>query len=221
LNAIPAAVADDDAAEGGTSGVGRTDDGDDERPNKRQKLNNKRGRGKERGANKGRRYTKTPREEIQLCFAVAKGDPCGRGDKYDHDITHVLMRELIMIARCKYAHDIQAFLDAKPEDLIFPATDRLSHEPPFVLPTDPPGVCPVFAEQGICSFGWKCRFLASHLRTSEDGKPELIRDEKKAAEVKESVTERNFVLFELFKRLHSRKVRVTMPVARPGLHAHP
>ncbi|KAH7101228.1 FMN-linked oxidoreductase [Auriculariales sp. MPI-PUGE-AT-0066] len=183
-SSAPIAIVDDDAAEGDLAG---DDDPDGERPAKRARLNNKRGRGKERGANKGRRVTKNTRDEIQLCFAVAKGEPCTHGDK------------------CKYAHDIQGFLDTKPVDLIFPDAARLVSEPPYILPTEDVGVCPVFAEEGICRLGWKCRFLGTHLSKTEDGKPELIRDDAKASVVKERVQELNFVQFDVLKALHRRQ----------------
>lgn len=38
------------------------------------------------------------------------------------------------------------------------------------------GICPVWAARGTCPSGWKCRFLASHMREREtaDGRKELV-----------------------------------------------
>ncbi|PGH28170.1 tRNA-dihydrouridine synthase 3 [Polytolypa hystricis UAMH7299] len=61
---------------------------------------------------------------------------------------------------CKFEHDLRKYLkEYKREDL-----KTLN------------GVCPVWEEFGVCSAGWKCRLVGSHMaeRETEDGRKELV-----------------------------------------------
>jgi tRNA-dihydrouridine synthase 3 len=61
---------------------------------------------------------------------------------------------------CRFEHDLRKYLKVgKREDL-----------------TTFDGECPVFAAQGLCDAGWKCRFVGSHSmeRDTDDGGKELV-----------------------------------------------
>ena len=76
---------DDDAAEGSSGRTGRRDDrdADDDGGNhggsKRRKWTKEEKKNK-RGANKGRRFQKV-RDDLELCWKIARGNPCEFGDK--------------------------------------------------------------------------------------------------------------------------------------------
>lgn len=60
---------------------------------------------------------------------------------------------------CKFEHDLRQYLAGKRTDL-----DTLN------------GRCPVWEARGVCSTGWRCRFVGSHSRETEheDGGKELV-----------------------------------------------
>jgi len=87
--------------------------------------------------NKNRKHEKVA-DQYSLCRAIANGEVCTRAD-------------------CRYGHDLQKYLETKPEDL--------------------DGKCPCFEKFGKCKFGYTCRYLKTHL--SPEGK--LIVDEAKMA----------------------------------------
>ncbi|KAI9883424.1 MAG: hypothetical protein M1823_004820 [Watsoniomyces obsoletus] len=60
---------------------------------------------------------------------------------------------------CKFEHDIRRYLLGKRPDL-----ETFNKQ------------CPVFAARGVCSGGWRCRFVGSHMqeREHEDGRKELV-----------------------------------------------
>ncbi|KAF9011796.1 hypothetical protein BDQ17DRAFT_1387388 [Cyathus striatus] len=147
LSNKPLSVPDDDAAEGTTRETrGYTRDGEaEDRPGPVKKGKwSKDQRKAQRGANKGRRFAKV-RDELELCWRFANGEICEYGDK------------------CKFTHDLSAYLAAKPQDLRIPATSEISESAPFgPVDTNLGTVCPVFEETGECRYGFKCRFLGSH-----------------------------------------------------------
>ncbi|KZV79694.1 zinc finger dihydrouridine synthase [Exidia glandulosa HHB12029] len=207
ISAEPKEFVDDDAAEGATGTHERGGDGDgDERPSKRAKMN-RQDRKKNRGANKGRRFTKsTDGGGVQLCFKVANGGACDRGDS------------------CKFSHDIPAYLASKDPDILFPFPDALTAEPPFVRPrernpnalyesVDASTVCSGFLATGECKQGWKCRFLGAHVRTGEDGTLELVKFETPGEKDKDADEECNFVGFQVLKALHGRKYPLPLATA--------
>ena len=75
------------------------------------------------------------RQERQnkLCTHVARGDTCQFGD------------------RCKFAHDVDAFLKAKAEDLPGPC--------PFSCGADDPAAT---TETATCPYGYACRYYSAH-----------------------------------------------------------
>ncbi|KAG8756945.1 tRNA-dihydrouridine synthase 3 [Serendipita sp. 396] len=119
---------------------------------------------KERGINKGRRFQRM-HDEQEVCWRVACGLECDIKD------------------RCRGSHDLAAYLLDKPADIYFPR--KLYDSPPFVdsepsegsdSPIFPqcPGAsvntrCPYYGEYGQCKAGFKCRFLGSHLKTTDGG----------------------------------------------------
>ncbi|KAJ2971166.1 hypothetical protein NUW54_g12561 [Trametes sanguinea] len=136
----PRDVPDDDAAEGTTSHVnGRPDampgaEGVEEGAKKlsgaqRKKLA-KEERKKHRGANKGRRFQKV-RDEVELCFRIASGKDCEFGDEY---VSLLLSSRCGTTepSRCRFTHDVAAYLAAKPRDIHLPSPEDLSDKPPFV-----------------------------------------------------------------------------------------
>ncbi|KAH8981918.1 zinc finger dihydrouridine synthase [Lactarius hatsudake] len=155
----------------------------------------------QRGSNKGRRWAKM-RDEVELCWRFAGSGKCDFGSE------------------CRLSHDIQAYLDAKPRDIIFPSASMLSNEPPFVsLPgtgangtersegssVDPTSRCPVFEATGSCRLGLKCRFLGGHVYKAEDGTVALVEDEDKKALAQTANTELNFVSPATLKLLRAKK----------------
>ncbi|EJD02013.1 zinc finger dihydrouridine synthase [Fomitiporia mediterranea MF3/22] len=206
-----AAAIDDDAAESstnhirGTTGLVHQDDEghvglDGTPPGKRQKLSREEKK-KRTGANKARRFAKM-KDELELCWKVAVGNECEFGKD------------------CRFTHDIDEYLAQKPKDLTFPtsvdsvsiqaysAADcsndiaSVSELPPSV---DPSVYCPVFDAKGECSHGFKCRFLGSHIRKTESGTLEIVKDEEKVARRKLDTTELNYILLDSLKQLRSKK----------------
>ncbi|KAF8916842.1 hypothetical protein CPB85DRAFT_1374476 [Mucidula mucida] len=192
----PSSIPDDDAAEGGmsrTAGVSRL--GEDVRSNGggRKKMS-KEEKKAQRGQNKGRRFGKI-RDDLDLCWKIASGSVCEFGPD-----------------QCRFNHDIKSYLEAKPSDLRIPRVSEIQDDPPFLPDSAPPSdelspesICPLFAETGTCNFGYKCRFLRSHVRKTDDGSVELLTDEDKKANTAISAKEVNFVGAEVQKLLRSKK----------------
>ncbi|KAH8112384.1 zinc finger dihydrouridine synthase [Phellopilus nigrolimitatus] len=207
----PRAVIDDDSAENATNHVngghrGNRED-EDERsgppPEKRQKLS-KEEKKKRSGANKGRRFGKM-RDELELCWKVAVGNTCEFGDE------------------CRFTHDIDGYLAQKPRDIVFPlsvdslpvpgvSTDECTvvSEDSTIASGLPPSInssaiCPVFSEKGECRHGLKCRFLGAHVKKSDSGSVELVRDDEKVAQRKIESSEVNFLPPNVLKQLRSKK----------------
>lgn len=130
--------------------------------------------------------------------------------------------------RCRFSHDVPAYLSVKPRDLRFPSKSDLSDDPPFVhIPSEPsdaimidanfPSVdfsatCPAFEKIGECKHGLKCRFLGAHaIKVEEaDGKSllKLVMDEDKKPYAAAMETELNSIDPEDLKRLRTHKVIV-------------
>ncbi|PPQ85978.1 hypothetical protein CVT25_001677 [Psilocybe cyanescens] len=208
LSKNPLYVADDDAAEGTTTGDrGQRRDARDANPDSRDS----RGPGKggkmtkeqkkaRQGQNKARKFGKV-RDELDLCWKIANGSVCEFGDE------------------CRNTHDIASYLAAKTQDIHIPEISQFSDAPPFAPEATPlrkthpayPSldlntVCPVFAETGECRYGFKCRFLGGHIRISEEsGELSLVDDEDKKARAAVTAREVNFVGPDVQKVLRSRK----------------
>ncbi|KAF7333300.1 tRNA-dihydrouridine(47) synthase [NAD(P)(+)] [Mycena sanguinolenta] len=207
VNAAPSSAPDDDAAEGSTShvrGVG-SDSQQDERGSgpARGKLT-KAQKKAQTGVNKGRRFGKM-RDELDLCYQVAAGGMCDFGEK------------------CRNNHDIAAYLAAKPSDLAFPASEEVKVMPipaasamdiDSTPSTDSKVTCPVFEELGECRYGFRCRFLAGHLRHDESGAQELIKDEEKMAFAATNSVEVNRLSNHAQKLLRTKKLwKYPFPIA--------
>lgn len=126
-----------------------------------------------------------------------------------------------MLCRCRFTHDIDAYLAAKPRDIRFPSIASISDVPPFLMGMDEDNSttadhnisslehhtsCPSFAESGFCRLGLKCRFLGAHAKRDASGAIALVEDEEKRAQTALSATELNFVSADTLKLLRSKKV---------------
>lgn len=147
------AIPDDDAAEGSSRPPLN-----DTSQNQESRRSAKKDKKANRGANKGRRYTKI-RDDLDLCWRVANGTTCEFGEECA--VSSLLFCSDVT-PRCRFNHDIQQYLSSKPKDLPW-FTSALSDVPPFVpsiqeqepiedqtSPIDPNTTCPVFAEHGYC-----------------------------------------------------------------------
>src|SRR5262245_484310 len=119
------------------------------------------------------------------------------------------------ICRCRFTHDISAYLAAKPKDIHYSPKAELMDVAPFVRPTTDRGMleneklpsvdiyttCPIFAETGECRHGLKCRFLGAHVRTSEQGELLQVKHEEKKALSVMTSQELNFVSPDTLKLL--------------------
>ncbi|KAG1807502.1 zinc finger dihydrouridine synthase [Suillus subaureus] len=199
--ALPAV--DDDAAEGSTAHTGKScvDVVDtDTRGTGGRKKWSKAQKKERRGANKGRKFGKV-HDQLELCLRVANGKICEHGDE------------------CRFTHDIDAYLAAKPRDIRFPSITTISDVPPFIMDTEEDNSttgdnlysleqhtsCPSFAESGFCRLGLKCRFLGAHAKRDASGVITLVEDEEKRAQTALSATELNFVSADTLKLLRSKK----------------
>ncbi|KAJ7243845.1 zinc finger dihydrouridine synthase [Mycena haematopus] len=196
VHATPSSAPDDDAAEGSSSHVRghaaseAQQDARDSGP-ARAKLT-KAQKKAQTGVNKGRRFGKM-RDELDLCYQVAAGGMCDFGEQ------------------CRNNHDIAAYLAAKPPDLTFPAPDEVKVVPipgastMEVDTADTKVICPVFLELGECRYGYRCRYLAGHIRTDDSGASELIKDEGKMAYAAASSVEANRLSNHAQKLLRTKK----------------
>ena len=164
----PKYVADDDAAEGTTTGDRKQNrDGRNSTPG--EAGNNGRG-GKmskeqkkaRQGQNKGRKFGKV-RDELDLCWRIANGTVCEYGAELSRRFLSLLFAYANVKARCRFTHDVAGYLAAKAPDIHMPEVSQILEEPPFVpnlgslrsphpqYPSlDLNTVCPVFAETGEC-----------------------------------------------------------------------
>lgn len=200
-HALPAP--DDDAAEGSKTHAGTSyvDVGDtDARGTGGRKKWSKAQKKEKRGTNKGRKFGKV-HDQLELCRRVANGKICEHGDE------------------CRFTHDIDAYLAAKPRDIQFPSITTISDVPPFIMGTDEDNStagdnlsslehhtsCPSFAEYGFCRVGLKCRFLGAHAKRDVSGVITLVEDEEKKAQTAISAKELNFVSADTLKLLRFKK----------------
>ncbi|KAH7929242.1 zinc finger dihydrouridine synthase [Leucogyrophana mollusca] len=198
-------VVDDDAAEGSTShagGISRPihDQADTRSSGPSRKKMSREQKKAQRGANKGRRFGKV-RDELELCWRVAKGSVCELGSE------------------CRFTHDVEAYIAAKPRDIRLPSLSNLTNSPPFVelgqasegtadgdqTCLDPNTTCVCFEEAGDCRLGLKCRFLGAHASRDETGAITLVVDEQRKARLGLTSTEMNYVSQETLKLLRTRK----------------
>lgn len=132
--------------------------------------------------------------------------------------------------RCRFSHDIPAYLAAKPKDIYFNTSDSVSDTYPYIniYPSSDPEAkvdtevsdshptpessvdftthCPNFEETGSCRHGFKCRFLGGHVRKAEDSTLTLIQDESKKSTTLRPSTEVNYLDGLTMKLLRTRKV---------------
>lgn len=144
------AAPDDDAAEASKD----CRSGGDE---KRQKT-----KGGWKARTKGQKPVITGERSVRMCSSWEKTGKCAFSD------------------RCKYVHSWDAYFAVKPVD-IHCERGALAEEAPFVASgervvggedaigktVDLATTCPVYAELGYCTFGWRCRFLGGHIKRSE------------------------------------------------------
>ncbi|KAJ3567931.1 hypothetical protein NP233_g6045 [Leucocoprinus birnbaumii] len=159
-----------------------------------------------RGANKGRRFGKT-RDDVDLCWKIANGSDCEYGDK------------------CRFSHDISAYLGAKKHDLRIPESSEIIDTAPFIEidrpvikphPSHPSldlaTTCPVFAETGECRYGFKCRFLGAHVRVDGENVV-VIGDEDKKARSALTANELNFASNDVLNSLRTKKYPLPLSTA--------
>ncbi|KAJ7776017.1 zinc finger dihydrouridine synthase [Mycena maculata] len=203
ISVTPTSIPDDDAAEGSSSHVqGHARSGeqrDDARSSGPARVKLTKAQKKaQSGMNKGRRFGKV-RDELDLCYKVALGTTCEFGDK------------------CRNNHDIPGYLAAKPPDLNFPQLVDVKDMPvaaagSMEVDSDQPPpsdawkpMCPVFEETGECRFGFRCRYLAAHVRYDESGTPELVKDADKMAYAAGASVEANRISGHAQKLLRTKK----------------
>ena len=107
---------------------------------------NSKRREKNQGQNKSRQFGSS-RDEVGLCSSRVSAPEFSPEQCRFGD-------------RCKFEHDLRKYLKQhKREDL-----------------TTFGGLCPVWDVKGICSLGWKCRFVGSHSKEldHDDGGKELV-----------------------------------------------
>ncbi|KAG1743735.1 uncharacterized protein EDB91DRAFT_1236703 [Suillus paluster] len=187
-------LVDDDAAEGSTAHTGAP------RARVAGKKWTKAQKKEKRGANKGRKFGKV-HDQLELCWRVANGKVCEHGDE------------------CRFTHDVDSYLAAKPRDIRFPSIPKISDVAPFIMGMEEDGStaddslssldqhtsCPSFGESGFCRLGLKCRFLGAHAKCDVTGVITLVEDEEKRAQTALSSTELNFVSADTLKLLRSKK----------------
>ncbi|KAG7921215.1 hypothetical protein KL927_000459 [Ogataea polymorpha] len=127
---------------------------------------------KKRGQNK-KRDLRQAHEEIKLCSSVVDPNDKTKECPYGAD-------------KCRFSHDIQAYLASKPADI--------------------EGTCPVYAAIGYCPSGVKCRWLGSHYNP-ETG---LLLEEE-GVEKKEHKGEVNWISATTKSQLQKKKL--PMPVS--------
>jgi len=86
-----------------------------------------------------------------LCFAISQHNTCTRGDKYA--FTN-LLRCTNAKFRCRFSHDIDAFLGRKPADI--------------------GETCYIYDVRGFCPFGLSCRFGKAHIVDNKNIKNEEV-----------------------------------------------
>ena len=220
---------DDDAAEGSTTHdvAPRADVADrDPRGTGGRKKWTRAQKKEKRGANKGRKFGKV-HDQLELCWKVANGKVCEHGDECVLPVLVRSARSSHAWCRCRFTHDVEAYLAAKPRDIRFPSIVDVVNVSPFVVGAeeDDPAVphvssldhrttCPSFAESGVCRLGLKCRFLGAHAKDIA-GEITLVEDVEKKAHTALSATELNFVSAETLKLLRTKKVRQRSRVFSP------
>lgn len=179
-------MADDDAAESSTnhpSGSSSAALKDDGREDRRQSgpRRSKEDKKAQRGANKARRWNKV-RDDSELCWRIASGGTCEFGEESVLMCSSTLIDSDSDIRRCRFSHDIPAYLSSKPHDIRFILPSELIDLPPYINispPSLPPAeetkssvhssidfttTCPIFESTGECRHGLKCRFLGGHVQ---------------------------------------------------------
>jgi tRNA-dihydrouridine synthase 3 len=133
-----------------------------------------------------------------------------------NDLRTQATEPIIPCPRCRFTHDISAYLAAKPKDIHYSPSAPLSEVSPFiqhedcVMEVDYPSldastICPIFSETGECRYGLKCRFLGAHVRRDADGQLLLVQDEDKKARSAVIAREVNFMDPDTLKLLRSKK----------------
>ncbi|OBZ66915.1 tRNA-dihydrouridine(47) synthase [NAD(P)(+)] [Grifola frondosa] len=189
-------VPDDDAAEGSTShadGRRDVDPRDQETEGGGKKISGaqrrkiaKEERKNKRGANKGRRFQKV-RDEVELCWRIASGNTCDFGSEYVVLVfASGIWYSLPCERRCRFTHDIAAYLAAKPKDIHFPSPADLIDCPPFVKSSSEDEEMTVREYQ-------------------ENGLLNLVVDEEKKARVVAAETEVNFIGPNTLRKIRTKK----------------
>lgn len=136
-------------------------------------------------------------------------------DKYRIDAFFLIRQTQ---CRCRFTHDIDAYLAQKPKDILYVPDAPLKDSTPYISKPDSSAdseasinlstVCPVFRERGECRHGLRCRFLGSHVRINSLGNVELATDEEKVARRTIETTELNYIGVDVLKQVRSRKVSI-------------
>lgn len=145
---------------------------------------------KARGSNKGRNFVKTG-EEVKLCGSTAIEKECDRV-KVVPEGGEIAQEPAAEDSKgkgkgkkgprqrsgwgdgCRFSHDVPSYLSTKPPDILShldtsfsdPHTDQPTLPANVAFPILEPKtvpVCPLFKEQGYCPFGYRCRFLSTHV----------------------------------------------------------
>ncbi|KLO17293.1 zinc finger dihydrouridine synthase [Schizopora paradoxa] len=201
-------IIDDDGAENATSHVSSgprsllpdEENGSSSNSRNRHGKVSREEKKKRTGANKGRRFAKV-RDELELCWKVASGQICERGDecRNTHDITMYLSQKLADIIVRSPSISQNPTGDEKIDE------DSCKNSGAFPESINTESRCPIYEEKGECKHGFKCRFLGGHVKRLDDGSLDLLRDDTKVAQRKLDTTEINFMAPDTLKLLRTRK----------------
>lgn len=147
-------------------------------------------RKRDRGMNTSRKFERI-RDENLVCYSVARGQPCVRGEscKFSHSIKDYLATKPkdIRYPRPPTTSKLASVLELSPEERLAYIDEHYSIERPFARfnndgtfgSIDLETSCPVVAAQeaassssgqvSACYAGWTCRFLGGHVRKAVDG----------------------------------------------------
>lgn len=140
----PGEASKDDGGEGRNSGDGRDSDRNDHSDRNDRKHGKKKAKG---GRLEKNRRQNQALDASRLCISVIKSGTCSYGDK------------------CKFSHDVGAFLESKPADLVGPC--------PWVFAIEVAGdgndPDDAHARLSVCPFGVGCRYYGAHASNGSNG----------------------------------------------------
>lgn len=196
-----------------------------------------------KGMNKSRNFSKTNEiVSIQLCSFTSIEKECTRGIHQQEDENSIDPKkeqaQAPQVAKCKFNHDIKLYMKEKSEDikcLIGQDITKLTNEElqRFLSNESSPNEtsltyqsrCPLYESFGKCSYGYRCKFLLSHLEKVEPGDGyqgtdyKLMINQTKIKELEDQthqgVEEMNVLPFDLIRKI--RKKQYDLPLTKAYL----